>query len=109
MVAAKGHKYKVKRTALGLFAVSTIIWVCSFIGTDWSGPVLKAFVYLVSMGSDRSIVGPGRNRLLRIGPFLSSLLQNYPTVGPQCGTGTARTVCLLRTGPYQIKMARTNK
>jgi hypothetical protein len=77
----------------------------------WYGPVRtasKSIRLLVRMGSDRTIVGPGRNRLLRTGPFLMCG-SNYSTVSPQCGTGTARTVCLPRIGLYQIKMVRTNK
>jgi hypothetical protein len=34
-------------------------------------------------------------------------LRNYPIVGPRCDTGTARTVYLLRTGPFEIKIVRT--
>jgi hypothetical protein len=78
----------------------------------WYGPVwtgTKSIPLLVWLGSDRSIVGLGRDRLLGTGTFLRGSLRNYPTVDPQSGTGTARTVCLLRTGPYQIKMVRTNK
>jgi hypothetical protein len=78
--------------------------VCEFTGTDryykhyFTGMVgtiqLLIRIIIVYQGSDN---------------FKDGLLWNYPTVGPQCGTETARTVCLLWIGPYQIKMVHTNK
>jgi hypothetical protein len=76
----------------------------------WYGPSrtgTKSICLLVHMGSGHSIVGMGHDRLLRTRPFQHGSLRNYPTVG-LCtmwyGTGMARAVCLLRTGPCQIKI-----
>jgi hypothetical protein len=50
--------------------------------------------FFVQLGSDRSIVGPGRNRLLGTEPLERGSLRNYPIVSLQSGTGTARTPAL---------------
>jgi hypothetical protein len=78
----------------------------------WSGLVrtgTKSIRLLVCVGSDRSVVGPGRNRLLGTGPFLMWLAAELSNSRSTEWYWNARTVRLLRTGPYQIKMVRTNK
>jgi hypothetical protein len=57
----------------------------SFIGWDQTIQLL-VWVVIIHSGPDH---------------FKSGSLWNYQTVGPQSGTGTARTVCLLWTSLYQ--------
>jgi hypothetical protein len=77
--------------------------VCSFIGTDRSGPVLKAFVYWY--GWDRTV--PGRNRLFgdrTVLKWIGMELSNHRVV-------PARLEPFVYSGPFQYWSGpvRTNK
>jgi hypothetical protein len=55
-----------RQTTDSFYGKEHTLWVCSFISADRSRTKSQKH----SMGSDRPIVGPGRNHLLRTEPFL---------------------------------------
>jgi hypothetical protein len=76
--------------------------LCSFIGTDLSGPVPKAFVYWYSTDQTvRLMVRVGIVYLQEPGRFKSGSV-DFLTVGTQCGSGTART--FVYCGPVRTKL-----
>jgi hypothetical protein len=85
---------------------SVSLWVFSFIGTDRSGPIprAKSIRLLVRSGSDRFIVGPGRNRLLRTGPFLTWLAVELSNSGSTKWYVLERLELFVYCGPVHTKL-----